>query len=150
MAQNPIPYKIIQIEIEKFEMSCKDLPESSQFEVRSSYSFQTGFDVECIRCVSSYAFYHESDILINLRLICVFQVEHNAFEGMFDEKREHFVIEKYFCQYMATIAVGAARGVIAAKTEGTPLSQLVLPPINLVETIKNDSIFTVESEQNKI
>ena len=145
MAQNPIPYKIIQIEIEKFEMNIKDLPESSQFEVRSSYSFQTSFDIKCIRCISSYSFFYDSEMLITLRLICVFAVEQNAFEGMFDDNHEKFVIDKYFCQYMATIAVGAARGVIAAKTEGTPLAKLVLPPINLVETIKNDSIFIMNT-----
>lgn len=43
-----------------------------------------------------------------------------------------------FLRYMGTIAVGAARGVIHSKTEGTVLNAVVLPPINLVEIIKED------------
>ena len=45
-----------------------------------------------------------------------------------------------FLRYMGTIAVGAARGIIHAKTEGTVLNSIVLPPINLVEIIKDDLV----------
>ena len=39
---------------------------------------------------------------------------------------------------MATIATGTARGIIHAKSEGTVLSAIILPPINLIEAIKDD------------
>ena len=39
---------------------------------------------------------------------------------------------------MATIVVGTVRGIIHAKTEGTVLNAIVLPPINLTEIIKDD------------
>ena len=41
---------------------------------------------------------------------------------------------------MGTIVVGAARGIIHAKTEGTILNSVILPPINLVEIIKDDLV----------
>ena len=67
---------------------------------------------------------------------------------MYNEDRSTLTVTEYFCRYMATIAVGAARGVIAAKVEGTNLENLVLPPINLMETIQRDTIFTVEKPVN--
>lgn len=45
-----------------------------------------------------------------------------------------------FLRYMGTIVVGTARGIIHAKTEGTVLNSVVLPPINLVEIIKEDLV----------
>ena len=45
-----------------------------------------------------------------------------------------------FLRYMGTIVVGAARGIIHTKTEGTVLNSVILPPINLVEIIKEDLV----------
>ena len=52
---------------------------------------------------------------------------------------------------MATIAVGAARGEIHARAEieKSDLSEVILPPINLVEIIKESAIFpVVKPEEN--
>ena len=54
-------------------------------------------------------------------------------------------------RYMATIAVGAARGEIHARAEieKSDLSEIILPPINLVEIIKESIIFpVVKPEEN--
>lgn len=72
--------------------------------------------------------------MLILELACVFDI---ASDGMEELKRES-KIPKGFLQYMASIVVGTARGVIHAKTEGTLLNPVVLPPINLVELIKDD------------
>ena len=47
----------------------------------------------------------------------------------------------YFLRYLATIATGTMRGIIHTKTESTALNPIVLPPLNLVETIKDDFVF---------
>ena len=38
------------------------------------------------------------------------------------------------------IAVGTARGILHAKTEATKFNQFLIPPINVVELIKDDII----------
>ena len=43
-----------------------------------------------------------------------------------------------FLRYMGSISVGTIRGVIHAKTEGTVLNPVVMPPVNLEEMVKND------------
>ena len=46
-----------------------------------------------------------------------------------------------FLRYLATIATGTVRGIIHTKTENTVLNSVVVPPINLVEAIKEDFVF---------
>lgn len=48
---------------------------------------------------------------------------------------------KDILRYLATIATGTVRGIIHAKTENTVLNSVVVPPINLVEAIKEDFVF---------
>ena len=42
------------------------------------------------------------------------------------------LLSKEFLRYLATISVGTARGIQHAKTQGTILNALVIPPINLM------------------
>lgn len=148
MAQNSIPYRIIQVLIDDFNMKDQPIEEGAKYGVKSNYTFQTLFDQRLIRCVSDFAFVKEDETMLNLRLICVFAVEAAAYDEMYSEGKTKLTVPAYFCRYMATIAVGAARGVIAAKLQGTQLENLVLPPINLVETIQRDTVFAVEQATN--
>lgn len=138
-----IAYRIVQVEVVNFKMQPQQLNEKDELGINTSFSFQLNFDLKCIRCLSSFVFTKGGNKLIELTLSCVFSIEPSTFESLYDESKTHLTIEAYFCRYMATIAVGAARGVIAVKTENSTLNAIVLPPINLMETIKKDSIFTV-------
>jgi hypothetical protein len=142
--ENIIAYRIVRVAVEDFKMQPQQLNEKEKLGINTSFSFQANFDLKCIRCLSSYVFSKGENKLIELTLSCVFSIEPSTFESLYDESKTHLTVEAYFCRYMATIAVGAARGAIAAKTQGTPLEVVVLPPINLIEIIKNDSVFNVD------
>ncbi|MBQ0093197.1 MAG: hypothetical protein KBS36_00980 [Bacteroidales bacterium] len=51
-----------------------------------------------------------------------------------------------FLRYMGAISVGTIRGLIHAKTEGTVLNPVVLPPVNLEEAIQNDMSLSILQE----
>lgn len=138
-----IAYRIVQVAVEDFKMQPQQLDEKDELGINTSFSFQANFDLKCIRCLSSYVFTKCENKLIELTLSCVFSIEPSTFESLYDESKTHLTVKAYFCRYMATIAVGAARGAIAAKTQGSVFEAVVLPPINLMETIKQDSVFTV-------
>lgn len=138
-----IAYRIVQVAVEDFKMLPQQLNEREKLGINTSFSFQANFDIKCIRCLSSFVFTKGADKLIELKLSCVFSIEPSIFESLYNTDKTQLTVEAYFCRYMATIAVGAARGVIAAKTQGSSLEDVVLPPINLMETIKTDSVFTV-------
>ncbi len=146
MSQNTIPYRIIQVLIDNFNKEDQPIEDGVKYGVKSNYLFQTQFEQQLIRCVSDFAFVKEDEVFLNLRLICVFAVESEAYNQMYNENKTKLTVPAYFCRYMATIAVGAARGVIAAKLQGTQLENLVLPPINLMETIQRDTVFYVEPQ----
>lgn len=146
MAQHDkiMAFRIVQVAIENFNMQPQSIEENNELGINTSYSFQVSFERKCVRCISSFIFKKDGNSLLELVLSCVFAIKPEVFESLYDDKREHLTIGAEFCRYMATIAVGAARGAIAVKTENTPLAAIVLPPINLVEAIKGDTVFTVE------
>jgi hypothetical protein len=138
-----IPYRIIQIVTRKFEQHPDLLVGGSNAQVVSEYNFAVSVAEHRIRCISKFVFLQGENTLLELELVCIFDVEHGAFNDL--KKEGELIVPVEFLRYMATICVGTARGDIHARTEGTTLSNIILPPINLVEAIKEP--FVLKSVQ---
>ena len=140
-----IPYKIIGIEILNDFVRKEPSNGIKGFGLKTDFSFQTNSNAQQIRCVSRYVFsLEDKNAVIDVQLACTFQIEPNAYQSMLDESNKTITINEFFSRYMATICVGAARGVIAAKVKDTWLEKVVLPPINLTQPIQ------VENENRTI
>lgn len=129
-----IPYRIFRIETKQFAIFPELFENGVEVNVNSSYGFALGQDVSTVRCASRFNYIQGDKTLLILELHVDFRI---AEEGISEIKKKG-VIPVDFLRYMATIVVGTARGVIHAKTAGTVLNPIVLPPINLVERIKED------------
>lgn len=129
-----IPYKIARLETRQFAIFPEKFNNQEDVGVNSAYEFSISTDQTAIRCRSTFHYFQGENVLMILELNAFFAI---APEGMVEIQNKGSVPVD-FLRYMGTIAVGAARGVIHSKTEGTVLNAVVLPPINLVEIIKED------------
>ncbi len=94
-----------------------------------------------IRCNTKITYTQEERLLLVIEVSCYFDIENNAGKQIVEEKR----IDVGFLRYLATITIGTIRGIIHAKTESTSLNPIVLPPINLMDVIKNDFVLNDQS-----
>lgn len=140
-----IPYQIIRIETKQFAVFPEKFINTERVLVKSSYGFSPSEDLQTIGCRSVFNYIQNENLLLVTELLTFFAL---APEGV-EEIKKKGVIPVDFLRYMATIAVGAARGVIHTKTEGTVLNSIVLPPINLVEIIKQDLDISGLTEEKK-
>ena len=140
-----IPYQIIRIETKQFAVFPEKFINTERVLVKSSYGFSPSEDLQTIGCRSVFNYIQNENLLLVTELLTVFAL---APEGV-EEIKKKGIIPVDFLRYMATIAVGAARGVIHTKTEGTVLNSIVLPPINLVEIIKQDLDISGLTEEKK-
>lgn len=131
-----IPYKIARLETKQFAVFPDLFNNAEVVGVKSSYEFSISTDLAFIRCRSFFHYVQGDNVLMILEMGAIFDI---APEGV-AEIRANGSVPVDFLRYMGTIVVGAARGIIHAKTEGTVLNSVVLPPINLVEIIKNDLV----------
>lgn len=129
-----IPYKIARLETKQFAIFPESFNNSEGVGVNSSYEFSISADLTAIRCRSIFRYIQDEKILLVLELNAFFAIAH---EGI-TEIKEKGSVPVDFLRYMGTIVVGTARGIIHTKTEGSVLNSIVLPPINLVEIIKED------------
>ena len=140
---NAIPFKVIELITEKFELAECPSVFDENIDVNTNFSFGVNVTSQLFRCMIDYTYIFKGEKILNMALACVFKIEEEAFKGMMQEDK--FVIDPFFSRYLATINVGAARGEIHARCEAkqSPLTKVVLPPINLVEALPDPIVITL-------
>lgn len=137
-----IPFRIVQIVTSTFEQHSASFEVGIDIQINSGYNFAVNEIAHRVRCESLYTYLQNEVEILNLKLVCIFEVEPSAFFAL--KKDNSITVSVEFLRYMATISVGTARGIIHARTESTPLSNVVLPPINLVEIIKEPLVVIID------
>ena len=147
---NPIPYRIVEIIVNGFNVqSDENLDKNIEINVSTEFSYAVNIPAHRVRCISKYIYTQEEKEVLSCDLTCTFEVKEEAFNSFI--KDDKLTLDVDWLIYMATIAVGAARGEIHARAEieKSELSEIILPPINLVEIIKESVIFpVVKPEEN--
>lgn len=129
-----IPYRISGIKTTQFALFPEKFINGREITVQTSFTFGYSEGLDSIRCISNFEYIQDEDILMISEIQCTFDISPKGSA----ELKELRKVPVDFLRYMATIATGTARGIIHAKSEGTILSAIILPPINLIEAIKND------------
>ena len=133
-----IPFRIHQIKTIQFAIFPELLISQEQVSFKSGVSFGVNKEMTSIRCNTKITYTQEERLLLVIEVSCYFDIEKNAGKQILEVNR----IDVGFLRYLATITIGTLRGIIHAKTEGTVLNPIVLPPINLDVIIDKDLVLS--------
>lgn len=130
-----IPFRIVNLQVEYFNLTDNKPQEGKSIEVNTSYEFGVNAEEHLVMARLTYKYLQDNVELLQMSLISTFDVKPDEFKTMIDGNK--FTLEPFFSRYLATINVGAARGEIHARCEqvNSELANIILPPINLVEAL---------------
>lgn len=139
-------YKIDKIVTGRFNLKETDLTDDLRFSL--SFQFKVSVDESVICCISEYKYRTDNEIVMDLSLECYFKILDNGLKSLI--KDNILTIDTDTLQYLATIAVGTARGEIHARCEmaGSVLQESVLPPVNLTKIITTPSEFCINTDES--
>lgn len=135
-----IPYRIKEIQTLQFAMFPKVYNSDTKTDVQTEFKFFVHKDMLELICISDIYYYQSDKMVLYAQVQCGFSIDGEAAQKLKADNR----IPSDFLRYIATITIGAARGIISAKTENTVLHAVVLPPINLVEMPIEDIVLNHE------
>ena len=135
MIQN-IQYRISHIETVQFAIFPDNYINGQEVMVNTNCGYNVRSDFNQVRNVISVNYTQNEKLLMVVELACYYDIAPEGVEAIKGEGK----IPVDFLRYMGSISVGTMRGVIHAKTEGTVLNPVVMPPINLEEMVKNDLV----------
>ena len=140
-----IPYRISHIETIQFAIFPDNFVNGQEVMVNTNCGYNVRSDLNQVRNVISVNYIQNEKLLLVVQLACYYDIAAEGFEAIKKEGK----IPVDFLRYMGSISVGTMRGVIHAKTEGTVLNPVVMPPINLEDMIKNDLLIEDQPQADK-
>ena len=132
-----IPFRIRQIKTQQFAMFPDLLVNGKDVSIQSEFNFGVNREITDLFCNTKLSYIQEENLLLTIEVLCFFTISPECSNQLL----QRGCIEVDLLRYLATIATGTVRGIIHTKTENTALNPIVLPPINLVEAIKEDFVF---------
>ena len=140
-----IPYRIERIETNQFAIFPDKVVNREDISVEVNLNFSLGEGLSPLKNVTNIQYTQNGNLVLVLEISCFYSISDEGQQAI----RKEGKIPVDFLRYMGSFSVGIARGIIHARTEGTVLSPVVLPPINLNDTIDKDIVVKGERKETK-
>ena len=135
-----IKFRMVKINIEQFAILAEAAP-SDGLSYTVGVRFRSATEAKRIGCDFAVDFAHNESPILKLNIFCEFEIAPDDWVKKI--KDNSLVITRNELGYFSNQTVGVARGIMFCKTEGTPFSQFIVPPINLVNLIKEDFVINL-------
>lgn len=139
--EQQVMYRFNKMELEQFAMfeeNCNPEPKEVQFQTEAQFSYDTDNYILCSKIIVNMS--AQEKPLVKAELKNYFDLLPESVESLRKDSRIMFA-PPLLVQF-ASLCYGSIRGVIFAKTMGTPLNSFILPPVYFGNLI--DKGFVVE------
>lgn len=130
-----IYYRFAGLELKQFA-SFEDgyVEDSREIAISCKFTFAYNFSQNIVCCSNSVSIAKEGDILVKADLDAFFAINPDSVASI--SETNAVVLSPELQAQFASLTYGTIRGVIFAKTLGTPFSKIVLPPNDVLEVMK--------------
>jgi hypothetical protein len=139
--EQQVMYRFSKMELEQFAMfeeNCNPEPKEVQFHTEAQFSYDKDNYILCSKIIINMA--SQEKPLVKAELKSYFNLSPESVENL--RKDGRIVFAPHLLVQFASLCYGSIRGVIFAKTIGTPINNYVLPPVYFANLI--DKGFVVE------
>lgn len=129
-------YKFIKLNLTQFAtFETGYMDDGKSLEMSSSFLFSYSFDDDVVCCTTTVVITKETGPVIKAELNSYFKIQSESVASMTED--DSVVLPLGLMTQFASLGYGSMRGVIYAKTMGTLLDKIILPPNDI------QNIFTV-------
>lgn len=130
-------FRMFGIHLDQFAILADNNP-NDVLEMNTEINFKYADNGEKIACCAKFEFSAEQQKLMILALNCEFEIQEDDFKKLQNEGTT--TIPKELLEFFAVHTIGTARGIMFCKTESTQFNNVIIPPINVSDIIRNDMV----------
>ncbi len=140
---NQLFYRFIKLELTQFEvLEAGRIDDEKPVELSSTFKFSYSFDNEVVCCTTTIIITKDLSQILKTELNSYFKMQADSVASITDN--EEVILPIGLMTQFASLSYGSMRGIIYAKTIGTPLDKFVLPPNDIKTIFTNPVIFRKE------
>ena len=115
---------------------------TGEVNLTSELGFGIDTDKNTISCTAKFSFEKKvNQPFLIIEVQSFFEIEKNDFKTKVKQEDNSYLVVKDLAIHFAVLTVGASRGALHAKTEGTVYNEYLLPTINVKEIVEDDIVF---------
>ena len=138
--QIQIQFRLVDVQELQFVNLSKQWPEG-ELQVNNQLQFNCETEKRLGRCVTNFE-YKKNDITqLILGVQTVFEFAREGWSAMYDLNGDQWILPVGLVQHIADMTIGAARGILAIRTEEAGLPKQILPLINPGQILQNNISF---------
>jgi hypothetical protein len=138
--QIQIQFRLVDVQEMSFVNLYKHWPEG-ELQVNNPLKFNCDTEKRVVRCVTNFE-YKKNDITqLILGVQTVFEFAREGWSAMYDLNGDQWVLPVGLVQHIADMTIGAARGILAIRTEEAGIPKQILPLINPGQILQNNISF---------
>lgn len=136
-----IAFALAKVTTEQFAVIENRFAEDGEFRLNVHFRFAADHQSKMIGVFANFTFECNSNPFIIVESGCHFNIKPDSWSELINTEKNELTVPKGMMQHLGVITVGTARGILHAKTEGTPFNQYLLPTVNVAEIITQDQVF---------
>lgn len=127
-----VHFRMNNIMVEQFAIVQTTLPEGN-IQLKTELSYNYSQEGKSVSCKVSFVFSAEESKLLIMIITCYFEIKPEDWQTLLENGEIN--LPKDLMEMLAVQTIGASRGILFCKTEGTDYNRLILPPINVREIL---------------
>lgn len=129
-------YKFITIRTKQFAFFESEWdPKNDELGVNRSFSFGIEPETGIFSILLAITYIQEDKPILKIETEAIFQLNNASLDSFINKERNTFTMPVAAVRSFTSMLYGATRGILVCKLEGTPLASVILPPIDIKETI---------------
>ena len=138
---NTIPFRLFKIETVEFAKFEELYNSASEHEDSVQFGLDLSFGAKSIRdaglvCAITVLFKQDKAIFLKIKTACFFNIEETFWNKNINDQT--LTIPHKIADHMIFLTLGATRGILHAKTEGSILNRFILPQVDISDYIQED------------
>ena len=139
-----VGFQLQNIKTEQFATIKEAYKEDSQISIKIGFNFGIFEEEKGLSCTAHVEFQSDERPFIIGEVRCDFGIQPETWDELIDSAKNQITFPGHFLQHMAVLTTGTARGVLHAKTEDTPFSNMLMPTLNITKMVSKPMSFDLE------
>ncbi len=138
--QIKVQFKLVDVIEVQFATLVDEWP-GGDMQVSNQLRFQAETDKRRVHCMVNFDYKHNDITQLLLRVETIFEFAPDSWSEMYQLDADEWILPAGLLQHIAEMTIGAARGILAVRTQEQGFPRVVLPIIFVKNIVKNNIRF---------
>lgn len=138
--QLTIPFSLLRIKTEQFAAFDIESTKLDSTALEAAIRFGIDRSNRLVGVYTKITFLQEEKPFLLVEVRCDFQIEASAWQNLIKDSGQ-IVLPLALAQHLGVLSIGTTRGVLHAKTEGSPFNNYLIPTLDVTQLVKSDVFF---------